>query len=69
MNLGMASLRIECLGCGDGRLAWPKSQRHLDGGACLRCGYVGWAYSAEIDEGLRRVLRERPPERRRLRAA
>jgi hypothetical protein len=69
MPLEMASLRIECLGCGDVRHAWPKTQRHLDGGACLRCGYVGWAYSAEVDERLRRVLRERPPERRRLYAA
>ncbi len=69
MAVEMASVRIECLGCGDVRLAWPKAQRHLDGCACPRCGYVGWAYSAEVDERLRRALRERPPERRRLRVA
>ncbi|MDQ2981033.1 MAG: hypothetical protein M3R26_01740 [Actinomycetota bacterium] len=65
----MASLRIECLGCGDVRLVWAAARRRLDGGACPRCGYVGWAYSAEVSETLRRVLRERPPERRRLCAA
>ena len=60
----MASLRIECLGCGT-CVACPKPHRHLDGGMPpLR--YVGWAYSAEVDERLRRVLRDRPPERRRL---
>jgi DNA-directed RNA polymerase subunit RPC12/RpoP len=65
----MVSLRIECLGCGQVRLAWPETQRRLDGGACPRCGYVGWAQSSQMNEGLRRMLRERPPERRRLRIA
>ncbi|MGB2875662.1 MAG: hypothetical protein WBB76_09355 [Gaiellaceae bacterium] len=65
----MASLRIECLCCGDVRVLHPISHHRLDGGECPRCGYVGWAASAELDEALRRRLRLRPVERRRLRAA
>jgi hypothetical protein len=56
--------RIECLRCGE--------TRDVDGrdtGACPRCEYVGWALVADLTERLRRVLRERPPERRRLYAA
>ena len=63
----MASLRIECLGCGDVRVLHRGSHRsRLDGGACPRCDYVGWAASAELDERLRRALRERPLATRRL---
>jgi hypothetical protein len=36
---------------------------------CLRCDYVGWALVADLTEKIRRVLRDRPPERRRLYAA
>ena len=57
-------LTVECLRCGDTR------EVHLrDTGECQRCEYVGWALVAELTEKLRRVLRERPPERRRLYAA
>jgi uncharacterized Zn finger protein len=63
----MASLRIECLGCGDVRVLHPVSHHRLDGGECPRCGYVGWAASSTVDERLRRVLRERPLVARRVR--
>jgi hypothetical protein len=62
----MASLRIECLRCGEIRVLHPGSHHRLDGGECSRCSYVGWAASAELDEVLRGRLRARPLERRRL---
>jgi len=65
----MASLRIECLRCGDVRVLHPPSHHHLDAGECPRCRYVGWALSAEVDETLRHRLRARPLERRRLHLA
>ena len=40
---------------------------YRDAGECPRCGYLGWAPSASLDEPVRRILRERPPEQRRLR--
>ena len=65
----MASLRIECLRCGDVRVLHPVPHHHLDGGECTRCAYVGWAASYELDEQARYRLRKRPLERRRLYAA
>jgi phage FluMu protein Com len=66
----MASLRVECLRCGEIRVLHPESHHHVDAGECPRCKYVGWAPSAEMSEVTRRALRERPLERRRpLRAA
>jgi hypothetical protein len=65
----MASLRIECLRCGEVRVLHPPSHHRLDGGECARCRYVGWAATTEVDEALRRRLRTRPLERRRLHAA
>jgi hypothetical protein len=65
----MASLRVECLRCGDVRVLRPVSHHRLDGGECARCSYVGWAASYELDETLRHRLRKRPLERRRLYAA
>jgi hypothetical protein len=35
---------------------------------CPQCRYVGWAWSAELSEQTRRLLRERPLDRRRLHA-
>ncbi len=69
IHVAMASFRIECLGCGERRVLHPDSHRRLQEGECPRCGYVGWAASAEIDETLRRRVRTRPLERRRLHAA
>jgi len=54
--------QIECLGCGERRAS------HLERGDCPRCGYVGWARVEDLDERMRRILRERPPELRRIRA-
>jgi hypothetical protein len=59
---------VECLRCGASRNAEPLLLRH-DAGECPRCGYVGWAPTADLTENVRRTLRERPPERRRLRVA
>jgi hypothetical protein len=50
---------VECLNCG--------RERPTPGGVCPRCEYVGWAPSRDLDESVRRLLRERPPARRRLR--
>jgi hypothetical protein len=54
---------IECLRCGCQRVVG--AGRH-DHGDCQRCGYVGWAPSAELSEHTRRALRERPLETRRI---
>ena len=64
---GTETLTLECLRCGatrDARRAWG----HVDAGECPRCQYVGWARSRELSESVRRLLRERPLERRRLHA-
>ncbi len=53
---------IECLLCGKRR---HDLQAQPD---CPRCGYLGWARPSDLDERTRRILRERPPEQRRLRA-
>ena len=65
----MELLRVECLRCGDTREVPAKADDHVDAGECERCEYVGWALVADLTEKIRRVLRERPPERRRLYAA
>jgi hypothetical protein len=65
----METLRVECLRCGDTREVPAREEAHLDAGQCDRCDYVGWAFAADLTEQLRRILRERPPERRRLYAA
>jgi hypothetical protein len=52
---------IECLRCGARR---AEAQVEPD---CPRCGYLGWACVSDLDERTRRLLRERPPEQRRLR--
>ncbi len=59
----------ECLGCGQTRTVLAGLHRRADAGECPRCRYVGWAASADVDETLRRRLRSRPLERRRLRPA
>jgi hypothetical protein len=62
----MPSLQIECLRCGKVRELQRPAHHCLDASECPRCGYVGWASSAELDERARRELRTRPLERRRL---
>ncbi len=56
---------VECLNCGTSRRVPPGAAE----GECSRCGYVGWAESESLTETLRRLLRDRPLERRRLRVA
>jgi hypothetical protein len=41
----------------------------MDAGSCPRCGYVGWAFSQDLDENDRRELRELPVELRRFEPA
>jgi hypothetical protein len=65
----MNTLIVECLRCGATRQVDARAGARVDGGECDRCEYVGWALVAELTEKLRRILRERPPERRRLYAA
>jgi len=65
----MDTLLVECLRCGDVRQVAAQQGEHVRAGECGRCDYVGWASVADLTEKLRRVLRERPPERRRLYAA
>jgi ribosomal protein L37E len=57
----VAAPAIECLRCGERR------EDHEHEPECPRCGYLGWARVHELDEQIRRRLRERPPESRRLR--
>ena len=65
----MAMLLVECLRCGDVRQVSSRQGANVDAGACRRCDYVGWASVTDLTDKLRRLLRERPPERRRLYAA
>jgi hypothetical protein len=62
----MDALTVECLRCGDIRQVATREGEHVHAGECKRCEYVGWASVADLSEKLRRMLRERPPERRRL---
>jgi Zn ribbon nucleic-acid-binding protein len=59
--------QVECLKCGHRRAVRHGEPRSAND-ECPRCGYVGWASSAELSERTRRLLRERPVERRRLHA-
>jgi hypothetical protein len=65
----MKTLTVECLRCGDTRQVHARTERHLRAGSCVRCEYVGWALVADLTEKLRRLLRDHPPEQRRLYAA
>jgi transcription elongation factor Elf1 len=65
----MATLPVECLRCGHVRQVSGRAGEKVNAGECDLCEYVGWALVADLTEKVRRVLRERPPERRRLYAA
>jgi hypothetical protein len=52
---------VECLNCG--------KRRKLPETECQRCAYVGWAYTRDLNETLRRLLRDRSVADRRIRAA
>jgi hypothetical protein len=59
--------QVECLNCGHRRAVLDAELRSAED-ECPRCRYVGWASTAELSERTRRMLRERPVERRRLRS-
>ncbi|MDQ3778073.1 MAG: hypothetical protein M3310_04300 [Actinomycetota bacterium] len=63
----MEKQRVECLSCGALRNVRGTRPRRVDAGECPRCGYVGWARVSELTDAGRRMLREHPVERRRLR--
>jgi hypothetical protein len=52
---------VECLNCG--------KRREVPEQECPRCAYVGWAMVEELNEALRRRLRERVVSTRRIRIA
>ena len=54
---------VECLRCGHNR-AFEPGPRHQESGECPQCQYVGWAFSSELTEPARRVLRDLPLESR-----
>jgi len=55
--------QVECLSCGH-RRAVRADDRSSGQDECPRCGYAGWAASAELTERTRELLRTRPVERR-----
>jgi hypothetical protein len=52
---------VECLNCG--------KRRHKTEPECPRCLYVGWALVEDLNENLRRRLRDRQLTDRRVRVA
>ncbi len=62
----MERIGAECLCCGQRRIVERGTLRLAGSTECPRCGYLGWAPAADLDESTRRALRSRPPERRRL---
>jgi hypothetical protein len=58
------TLAVECLRCGEQHQLESRPKRSIQDGECPRCGYVGWAYAAELTEPTRRALRDHPVERR-----
>ncbi len=65
----VSSVTVECLRCGELHQLVRSRSTWLEQGECPRCGYVGWAESSVLTETLRRALRDRPVEARRVSAA
>ena len=63
----MASLAVECLGCGTARLSRRDAHERLDPPECPRCGYLGWAPTRELTEADRDELARHPLHLRSLR--
>ena len=63
-NWDVESLTVECLRCGHSREFTPGPRRNKEAGVCPRCEYVGWAYSSDLTERTRKLVREFPLERR-----
>lgn len=57
---------VECLRCGTVRSIGAVIEESGGQGECPHCGYLGWAAPSALTESERRVMRLRPPERRRL---
>jgi hypothetical protein len=53
MKLVVASTRVECLKCGMQHELLRAPGGHLQQGECPRCGYLGWAPTADLSEALR----------------
>ena len=66
----MASLRVECLRCGEVRALQTERSSRLDAGECPRCTYVGWATCEDVTEvtrdGSTRAPARAPPAPHRL---
>jgi hypothetical protein len=56
-----ARVLAECLSCGQVR-------ERTSADECARCAYVGWAPAQQLTEPERKLVRDRPLERRRLRS-
>jgi hypothetical protein len=61
----MPRVVVECLKCGLPRTVRGDVMHAMGAGHCPRCGYVGWAFSDDLDEDERRALRDVPVEFRR----
>ena len=49
-----SSRSIECLACGDVRTAQGTSAGAT--GECPRCGYLGWAFTSQLDAPTKRMI-------------
>ncbi len=57
---------VECLSCGHVHELDRLHTGLVQAAECPRCGYLGWAEAGSLTELTRRVLRDRPVERRGL---
>lgn len=63
-NYAVETITVECLQCGQARAFAPGRWREDEAGDCPRCEYVGWAYSKDLSERMRKLFRDLPVERR-----
>lgn len=63
-NYPVSANTVECLQCGQSRALARGRHRDEEASDCPRCGYVGWAYSADLNERMRKLFRDLPLERR-----
>ena len=63
-NWAVNPVPVECLRCGHVRAFSPGPRRCDEAGVCPRCQYVGWAYSNDLSERTRKLLRDLPLENR-----
>jgi hypothetical protein len=60
----MHHVLVECLRCGLRHTLARSGASELTDSECPRCGYLGWAHAASLDEPARRRLRDWPLELR-----